>query len=374
MTKVTIVLGCLGTHGPSLVRAQLATEMIRRGVTVDIVLGQDPFMLAPSLFPNCSVQVLGTQRPRHFIGKLMAHLKKARPDGVLASSWPFSVATILAVHLYNPKLPVVISEHSDFRSGLKSSSEFTNKDKFLLRYVAKYIYNRANRIVGVSQGVLDGLVDKVGVSRRNMTVISNPARRFTSEPAEKPEESQRLERFWAQGALKLLAVGRLVPEKDYGTMIKAVSILKTKLNIKLVIVGSGHMREALESQINHLGLEQNVMLAGQSNTMSHYYGKADLFLLSSSCEGFGNVLVEALSFGLPIVSTDCKSGPSEILANGKYGFLTPVGDAVAFAKGVEKALATSIDPKAQKSRAAHFSIETATDRYLSALFSKSSEI
>ena len=90
--------------------------------------------------------------------------------------------------------------------------------------------------------------------------------------------------------------------------------------------------------------------------------------MSSSSEGFGNVLVEALSFGLPIVSTDCKSGPSEILADGTYGIFTPVGDAATFAAGIEQALTTRTDPDRQKSRAAFFSVETATDHYLSALF------
>ncbi len=370
MTKIAIVLGTLGTHGPSLIRLELATEMSRRGVEVVIILGEDPHNLAQNIPQGCKVIILGTQRPREFIRKLRHCLKVEQPDGVLASSWPFSIATIIAVKLYDLKTPVVISEHSDFRTGIKSSAEFTAKDEFLLKYFAKYIYNQAHRIIGVSQGVLDGLVAVVGVKERKTTVIANPVRRFELEPLQEPEERSLLESFWANATVKLLAVGRLVAEKDYDTMLEALSILKERGNFKLIIVGDGQLRSGLMDKIALLSLEQSVFLAGKSHSMSEYYENADLFLMSSSSEGFGNVLVEALSFGLPIVSTDCKSGPSEILADGAYGILTPVGNATAFAAGIEHAIATPIDPETQKSRATFFSIEAATDQYLAALFSK----
>lgn len=369
MTKIAIILGSLGTHGPTLIRLQLAAQMIRRGYEVDFVIGQDPDNLAQNVPEGCKVHILGTQRPRMFIAKLRDYLKDAQPDGGLASSWPFSAASIIAVKLHDRKLPIAISEHSDFRTGMKTSAEFTAKDKFLLKYVAKYIYNRANRIIGVSQGVLDGLVAVTGLSKRKTTPIANPVRQFAAEPVQNPQERQRRADFWTQDAVNLLAVGRIVPEKDYATMIDAMSLLKDKGRFKLIIVGEGRLRTALEAQIAQLGLEENVFLAGKSHSMSEYYQNADLFLLSSSSEGFGNVLVEALSFGLPIVSTDCQSGPAEILEGGKYGVLTPVGDAAAFAAGIEQALATPTRSALQESRAAFYSIEVATDQYLAALFS-----
>ena len=370
MTKIAIVLGHLGTHGPSFVRLQLAAEMIRRGYDVDFVIGQDPDNLIQKVPEGCKVHILGTQRPREFIGKLRNYLKDAKPDGVLASSWPFSAASIIAVKLHDRNLPIVVSEHSDFRTGIKTSVEFTRKDKFLLKYFAKFIHNRASKIVGVSQGVLDGLVAVVGVSKRKTTPIANPARRFIAEPVQSPEERERRVSFWTQEAIKLLAVGRIVPEKDYGTMIEALSLLKDKGRFKLIIVGEGRLRTALEEQIAQLGLEKSVLLAGKSHSVAEYYQNADLFLLSSSSEGAPNVLLEALSFGLPIVSTQCQSGPAEILELGKYGVLTKVGDAANFAASIEHAIASPADPDLQKSRAAFFSIEVATDQYLAALFSK----
>lgn len=371
MTKVAIVLGTLGTHGPSLIRLELAAEMMRRGLDVVIVLGEDPHDLAKNIPKGCKVHVLDTQRPRDFIRKLRLCFKVEQPDGVLASSWPFSVATIIATKLYNLRIPIVVSEHADFRSNIKNSGEFTEKDAWLINNFSRFIYNRSTKIVGVSQGVIDGLCEVAGVNSRITAKIFNPLRPLQDEPAPRPAERAAREEFWGKNAVKLLSVGRLVPEKDYDTMLEALSILKERDNFKLLIVGDGQLRLALEDKIAQLGLEQNVFLTGKSYSISEYYGSADLFLMSSSSEGFGNVLVEALSFGLPIVSTNCKSGPAEILADGAYGVLTPVGDAIAFAAGIEQALANPADPDLQKGRAAFFSIEVATDQYLAALFPKS---
>lgn len=368
MTKIAIVLGRLGTHGPSLVRLQLAAEMIRRGYEVDFVVGQDPNNLVQNVPEGCSVHILGTQRPRVFIAKLRAHLKTARPDGVLASSWPFSAASIIAVKLHDRKLPIAISEHADFRTNIEKSGEFTPKDAWLIKNLARFIYNRATKMIGVSHGVIDGLCEVAGVNRHKTTTIFNPLRLFQNHTQQLPEASLTRKKFWGAEDIKLLSVGRLAPPKAYEIMIEALSMLKDKGRFKLIIVGEGRLRTSLETRIARLGLEENVLLAGESHSVSEYYQNADLFLLSSSSEGFGNVLVEALSFGLPIVSTDCQSGPSEILEGGRYGVMTPVGDATAFAAGIEQALAAPTNPDLQKSRAAFFSIEAATDQYLAALF------
>jgi glycosyltransferase involved in cell wall biosynthesis len=262
----------------------------------------------------------------------------------------------------------VISEHADFLTNIKDSGEFTKKDAWLIRNVSRFIYNIANKIVGVSQGVIDGLCEVAGVKRQKTTTIFNPLRPLHEEAPQGLHERAKREVFWGENDIKLLSVGRLVPQKDYVTMVEALSILQEQGNFKLIIVGNGSLRTALQDKIALLGLEQTVLLAGNSYSLFEYYNNADLFLMSSSSEGFGNVLVEALSFGLPIVSTDCQSGPAEILADGTFGILTPVGDAAAFAAGIELALSTPPDPDTQKRRAAFFSIEAAVDQYLSALF------
>jgi glycosyltransferase involved in cell wall biosynthesis len=116
--------------------------------------------------------------------------------------------------------------------------------------------------------------------------------------------------------------------------------------------------------IDELGLGARVILAGFFPNPAVCYETADLFVLSSEHEGFGNVLVESLSFGLPVISTDCPAGPAEILGHGRWGDLVPPGDAEALAVAMAAALARPVDREALKARAAQFTPEIAARRYL----------
>lgn len=368
MTRVAIVLGGIGLHGPSLIRLQLARELLRRGFDVDIVFGTmrtDAEALIPE---GCSVHNLRAVRPMQFFWQLRKYLLGRKPDGLLASSWPYSALSIIAAKLSCPLTRVVISEHADFRTSITAGGEFTMKDVWLIRLASRYMYNRADRIVGVSQGVVDGLVAVAGIDSQKATTIHNPLRNMWGLKGLGEDKRNERDVFWASGAIKLLAVGRLVSEKDYSTMLNALAILKPKREYRLLIVGDGALRQTLERQIGDLNLRENVLLVGQTDAVAEYYEKADVFVMSSSSEGFGNVLVEALSFGLPIVSTNCRSGPSEILEAGRYGILTPVGDPTALAEAIEGAATSGFESENQKRRANEFSVEAAADQYISALF------
>lgn len=368
MKKVAIVLGQLGTHGPSLIRIQIATELANRGFKVDLVLGSESSGFKDKIPSFLKVHILYAVRPREFILKLKSYLNSEKPDGVIASSWPYSVSTIIAVRLFARGTNVVVSEHADFRTNIESSGEFSSKDAWLIKNISRYIYNRADKVVGVSQGVVDGLIAVAGINREKTTTIYNPLRVLNGGVALPVEEQRLRDQFWSPNSVKILAVGRLALQKDYGVMLKALSLLKNKGNFKLIIVGDGSLRSHLQEKAVRFGVDDIVLFAGATHSVSDYYENADLFLMSSSSEGFGNVIVEALSFGLPVVSTDCQSGPAEILDFGKYGILTPVGDAEALAAGIKQAVTSHIDPEKQKERSKHFSIENAVDQYLSALF------
>ena len=132
----------------------------------------------------------------------------------------------------------------------------------------------------------------------------------------------------------------------------------------LCILGEGSERTALETQVHALGLEGRVLLPGYKSDPAPYYARADLFVLSSDHEGFGNVIVEALDHGVPVVSTDCPSGPREILQEGKYGTLVPVGDVDALAQAMLATLHAPHDPAALKARARDFAVDTIADQYL----------
>ena len=167
--------------------------------------------------------------------------------------------------------------------------------------------------------------------------------------------------WWTGPHRKVLAVGTLKTIKDYATLLNAFARLRQRVDARLLILGEGECRVDLETQARQLGIASGVFMPGFVKDPSPYYQQADLHVLSSTGEGLGNVIVEALAAGTPVVSTDCLSGPREILSDGQFGRLVPVGDTVALARAMDDSLATLPDPAVLKARAQYFSIEKAAD-------------
>jgi glycosyltransferase involved in cell wall biosynthesis len=162
----------------------------------------------------------------------------------------------------------------------------------------------------------------------------------------------------------ILSVGSLTPQKNYHLLIKAFSKISKKLNAKLVILGEGKLRPSLQSLILELGLKDKVLLAGFADNPYPWYLTADVYVLSSDWEGLPTVLIEALESGLPIVSTDCESGPKEILENGRYGKLVPMNDINAMSDAITISLSEYHDKEFLMRRARDFSIENISKQYL----------
>ncbi len=167
---------------------------------------------------------------------------------------------------------------------------------------------------------------------------------------------------------RIMTVGRLKRVKNHALLIRAFAKVSEIQPARLMIVGDGELRDELEALIAELGLGGKVVLPGFVNDPTPLYRSADLFVLSSNYEGFGNVIVEAMACGVPVVSTDCPAGPSEILENGRFGTLVPVGDVDALASAMMSALQTGHDPEVLKRRAAAFAPEVAASKYLDLLF------
>ena len=162
-------------------------------------------------------------------------------------------------------------------------------------------------------------------------------------------------------------MGRITAQKDYETLLKAFALVRQQQDSKLVIVG-GVLDEAyklsLDKLVVELQLDHNVEFVGYSNTPEAFYQQADLFVLSSAFEGFGNVIIEALNFGLPVVSTDCNYGPSEILKAGEFGLLSPVGNYQHLANNIVKQLQHPIASSHSRiARAQQFSVDIVAEKY-----------
>lgn len=202
----------------------------------------------------------------------------------------------------------------------------------LIRFLHKLACRNSSSVVAVSSGAASSLIDYYGVDCERVSTIWNPVL------SDKTELLNGYENNDQSSQVKLVAAGRLTEAKNYYLMLDAVKILDGNWPNRFVldIYGEGELRGDLESYRDNLGIEINVNFKGFVDDLQLRLSNYSVFVFSSNWEGFGNVLVEALTAGVPIVSTDCPSGPREILANGRFGRLVPVGDAESFAAAIQE--------------------------------------
>jgi glycosyltransferase involved in cell wall biosynthesis len=235
----------------------------------------------------------------------------------------------------------------------------------LLRALVRRSYRRADAIVANSQGVAADLAQLLAPPRPQIVTIYNPL------PVAEIQSLSRagVEHPWLApaGPPLLLGVGKLKLQKDFATLIRAFARVRAVRPAHLVILGEGEERARLERLALELGVASDLALPGFTENPWAWMARAAVFVLSSAWEGFSNVLAEALACGCPVVSTDCPSGPAELLENGRYGCLVPVGDDRALADAILATLEKPPDPDPLRARAASFSVDTAVDHYLEVL-------
>ncbi len=163
---------------------------------------------------------------------------------------------------------------------------------------------------------------------------------------------------------RILSVGSLKPEKDHMMLIEAFSLIPDSMNAKLIILGDGPLKSDLREFITKKGLNNKITLAGFQHNPYPWYNGADVFVLSSKWEGFGNVIVEALECGTPVVSTNCPCGPAEILNNGAYGKLVSMGNPAKLTKAIIESLEETHNSDVLMDRAKKFSLEEISKQYL----------
>lgn len=233
--------------------------------------------------------------------------------------------------------------------------------------LARVFYPRAQAVIAVSQGVADDLEGLIGTGRARVLVIPNPVvtpdlTALAAAAADHP--------WFAPEPIAppvVLAAGRLSPQKDFPTLIRAFALLVRQRDLRLLILGEGPERAALETLIQDLGLTGRVALPGFRANPFALIARARLFVLSSAWEGLPGVLIQAMACGTPVVATDCPSGPREVLADGRYGPLVPVGDPQALAQAMGETLDQPMDSDVLRARAADFGLAPVTRRYLEVL-------
>ena len=299
---------------------------------------------------------LGSVLPSTF--KLVRYLKKEHPDVLFA----FSNANFPALWgrwLSGVSLPVIINEQVHPTLSAKLSPNLVERFMPLLK---RLFYPHADAIVAVSHGVADDLAKVTRIPRGRIRVIYNPV--VIPDLLQKVEEPVKHPWFSDGSQPIVLGVGRLHIQKDFPTLIKAFAMVRQKRPVKLVILGDGEERPRLEALVKKLGLENDVWMPGFVDNPFTFMAKVSVFVLSSAWEGFGNVLVEALACGCPVVSTDCPSGPSEILEGGKWGKLVPVGDHEKLAEAILETIENPPDREKLKQRGMDFHIDKIGNQWL----------
>lgn len=359
--KISIFLPDLRGGGAERVALNLTDEFISRNFSVDLVLLKSGGVLLSELNPKVRIIDLGVSRIRNCIFPLARYLKRERPEAMIANMWPLTgiavVSRCISRHYFN----LMVVEHINWSMSLKS---YSKSFEFILKHGMKLLFPKADSVVVVSNGAAEDLARLCSLERSRIATIYNPIVRNDDIHIESIKDL-----LWSQGThLKIIAIGSFKAQKNFPALLNAFAIVCKKVDARLLILGEGDDRYALEKQISQLGLTGKVLLPGFVVNPLVYLRQADLFVLSSDYEGFGNVLVEALHAGTPIVSTDCPSGPREILEDGKYGTLVPVGDAEALAQAIYESLSKVHNKEVLMSRAQDFTVSKAADEYLALLF------
>lgn len=347
-------------NGGGAERAMIAVAnyFAEHGTQVHFVLGKPDGPFRKDISPLIKIHDLNLKRLRNMLFPLNLYVRSNAPAVVITALPSCDIAALVGRSIFgwNTKILVSVQNHP---------GEVSRYGKRLLdRYwklFIKVIYRKSDQIVAISKGVASS-VSFIGRGKfGEIPVINNPVITDNFYEKLKSEPSHP----WFGKNPVFLAAGRLTAQKDYPTLISAFSeVNKARPDSRLIILGDGEDRMSVEKQIDEQSLKESVFLAGFVENPYCWMKRANVFVLSSRWEGFANVVAESLACGVPVVSTDCPSGPNEILDGGKYGRLVPVGDVKALAYEMLKALETGYDADELMKRGRQFSVDNIAPAYL----------
>lgn len=361
-TALAIFLPSLAGGGAERMMLNLALGLVEAGVVVDLVVGdaKGPYRdLVPS---QCHLIDLGAGRVMAALPGLVRYLRRRMQEVMLAAMDHANLVALWASALARVPTRVYVSVRNNLSQ--EAAQAPTRAGRWLPR-LARVFYPQAQAVIAVSQGVADDLARLIGAGRARVLVLPNPV--VTPDLATLAAAAPDHPWFAPSGPRVILAAGRLSPQKDFPTLIRAFALLSPDRELRLLILGEGPERAALESLVRDLGLTERVALPGFQANPFAFMARARLFVLASAWEGLPGVLIQAMACGTPVVSTDCPSGPREILADGRFGPLVPVGNPPALARAIIDTLDRPCPGAMLRARADEFGLAAVTRRYAAAL-------
>lgn len=360
--KICFFIGSLEFGGISRVYMNLIPELIQRDdISIDLFLLKEGGEYLKEVPKEARVFV-STGNPIKRLFAYTAYLWKEKPMFSLSTRQRLDIINILCCLLTFLRTKPVITVHTHLSMEIESKSNASKMYPFL----SKLMYRIPQKFIAVSQGVKEDFSKRTGVKLEKIQVIYNPIP--TYQGAKPVQVHPVFEKLVEEKKQIIISAGRLTEAKDFSTLIHAFGMVRAKTDAVLVILGEGHLRASLEQQIKELNLEESIFLMGYVEIPSFYIQFAKLFVLSSKWEGFAAVIVESLDVGVPVVSTDCPSGPREILKDGEYGKLVPVGDSLQLSQAILSSLQETVDSNFLKQRAVEFSVKKIEPEYYNYLF------
>jgi glycosyltransferase involved in cell wall biosynthesis len=347
--------------------ANLALGLISEKETVDFITDNPESNYLEPLKARAVIKSIKGVHRKDQVDALAEYISKEKPSWVLVSKEGASRIALEARKRasHYPRIALrVATTHSAM-----TRRYFLPKRLIKLRRIRK-LCGDADLIIAVSRGVAEDISKIAKLPLDNIAVAPNPV--VTENMT--PQANESVKHEWFSDSRKrcvILGAGRFSRAKDFPNLIRAFAELRKKIvNSKLLILGDGRQRRLVERTARKLGISDHVSLPGFNPNPYPYFAKADIFVLSSKWEGLPGALIEALALGTPVVSTDCPSGPREILQNGRYGPLVPPGDPSALAQAILETLAKPLPTPVLKEAALPYSVKNSTKKYLEAMQSK----
>jgi glycosyltransferase involved in cell wall biosynthesis len=361
--RAALFLPSLDGGGAERIFLNLAQGLIEYGVAVDILLTKREGVFLSSIPIGARLIDFSNSKPLRSVPALVRYLRARRPSVLLSTMTNANLAVLMAYRLAAVSTRLIVREASTLSAELRNSSVL---NRFITKKMVRWLYPFADYIVAPSNGVADDLAGVTGLHRESIRVIYNPiiSERLLSKARDTPDHPWLLTKHIPV----VLGVGRLTAQKDFSTLIRAFAIVRRNISAKLIILGQGRERPLLQRLIDHEGLGTDIALIGFVANPYSFLAHSKVFVLSSAWEGLPGVLIEALACNAAVVSTDCPNGPREILSNGKYGQLVPVGDAEAMANAILKVLTGECSNPDLAEHLSLFDVQRNTHAYLKLLF------
>jgi glycosyltransferase involved in cell wall biosynthesis len=359
---IALLLNELQGGGAERVMITLANHWAEQGLKVDVLVGKWKGHYIGDLSDKVAVVLLDSPI-RKLPFKVGAYLRKSRPDILLSTIQFVNVAAALAGLLSGFQTRVVLREANTPSHKIRDVRNW--KEWLFFRYFTRLSYPLAHGFISVSDGLRKEMARFYPIPERRIRTIYNPVVEDSIfEKAGAPVAHP----FFRSGDPVVIGMGRIVAQKDFGTLISAFSKVQSRTPCRLIILGETTVRppeyERLMAMVEELGLGDKIDFAGFQQNPFAFLAKAQVFVLSSRYEGLPGALIQALALGCHVVSTKCPYGPEEILEGGKYGALVGIGDYEAMAREMEKALAVPKDYARAEEAVRRFTREEAAEAYL----------